>query len=163
MGPASGALITPPTPPILSPRKRSSSHQKSNIDVLARVIPDLQIALANATHPDDSPLDESQDGVDVSHHTDSSSGSGGKSMTSRDISLEEMETIKVFVRDQLGDSAYHTGMTFLKTMVCNVDMEDDEKLILEMEEIVGADGLQYLDHMFKIINTEERLQLTTST
>ena len=169
------AMVTPPIPPILSPRnnKHTSGQQKNNlplkvvpvVDSLSRVVPDLQVALAKATQPDDVHVDMACDeshntSLDVSHHTDISSG-GGHSNTSRDVSREEMETIKLFVRDQLGDSAYRTGMTFLKTMVCNVDMEDDEKLILEMEEIVGADGLQYLDHMFKIINTEERLEIST--
>ena len=138
--------VTPSILSIISPRKRSSSHPKNHlsskgvpvIDSLARVVPDLQIALANAKQPDNGPMEVNSDDIhntsDVSHHTDSSSGSND-TIASRDITREEMETLKLFVRDQLGDSAYYTGMSFLKTMVCNVDMEDDEKLILEMEEI----------------------------
>ena len=90
--------------------------------------------------------------------------------SSTDVSAEELSTLRAFLQTTLGDSAYYAGIDFLRSMVGGSDQcegegeggggggaSDDERLIAEMEEIVGEDGLQYLDSMFRVITAEDRL------
>ena len=60
----------------------------------------------------------------------------------------------------LGSEAFFEAMMFLRS-VAGVEVEssdDDDYLLLELEEIVGADGLKYLDDLFSLITLEEEIE-----
>jgi hypothetical protein len=59
----------------------------------------------------------------------------------------------------LGDEAFEKAISFLRS-VASIPLEDDnddEYLLLEMEEILGVDGLIHMDEMYTLITLEDEL------
>lgn len=67
--------------------------------------------------------------------------------------------ISLFISFFEGDDAFYQATAFLRS-VNNINIEDDNNdddyLLYEMEEIVGADGLRYLDDIFTFITLEDQ-------
>ena len=63
----------------------------------------------------------------------------------------------------LGISAFEESIMFLRSVAgADVEVEmtdDDDYLLCEMEEIVGADGLKYLDKLYALITLEAEIDL----
>ena len=148
--PRRGALPSPPT---------------SGRRALARVVPDLKVALERELEqPDTDPADDTDEGQSSHSHSFShswSSSSDRERDCERDLSSGDVASLQAYLQLKLGDTAYAAGMAYLRAMADNLDADaagdkgDDERVILEMEEIVGTGGLRYLDIMFKVIHAEE--------
>jgi len=68
------------------------------------------------------------------------------------------EELRSFLKLQLGDEAFHLAVSFsrsIATLPMEDDNTDDDYLLTEMEEILGADGLRYLDDIFTLITLED--------
>ena len=99
---------------------------------------------------------------------DSENENGIGRLKTRNEKNEELNTkiskvlkLRKSLESSLGISAFEEAVMFLRS-VAGVEVEssdDDDYLLSEMEEIVGADGLKYLDKLYALITLEEEIDI----
>lgn len=80
--------------------------------------------------------------------------------TSRKVA--EAEMLKRCLQESLGVEAFNDATNFLRTVATmqieDSNAEDDEYLLSQMEEIVGAEGLQCMEDIFALITIEDDIE-----
>ena len=77
------------------------------------------------------------------------------------ITISKVLKLRKSLQSSLGISAFEEAVMFLRS-VAGVEVEtsdDDDYLLSEMEEIIGADGLKYLDKLYALITLEEEIDI----
>lgn len=73
-----------------------------------------------------------------------------------DSPATKIEVIREYLEEKLGLGPFVKAYRFLKSI--HEMHEDDEMLLAEMEDIVGADGLQYIDIFFQLLTIEDKFE-----
>jgi hypothetical protein len=80
--------------------------------------------------------------------------------TSRKVA--EADILRRSLQVSLGVEAFNDASNFLRTVATmqieDSNTEDDEYLLSQMEEIVGAEGLQYMEEIFTLITMEDDIE-----
>lgn len=82
----------------------------------------------------------------------------GISFGEEDSPALKMEALREYLEDSLGLDKFIKAYRLLKSI--GPSDEDDDSLLSNMEQIVGVEGLQYMDTFIQLITIEERFENT---
>jgi hypothetical protein len=114
----------------------------------------------------------------ISFQLSDSYNAADEHLTSSDLMDEEylsrIAHLRAYLLNQLGEERFCAGMDFLSSIHLQKasgaasegqqqgqsdgleEEEDDEELLNDLEGVIGADGLHFLDDMFQLITLEAR-------
>jgi hypothetical protein len=80
----------------------------------------------------------------------------GIHIDSSDTPASRIEALREFLENRIGEEKFIRTYRLLRSSTAgDGDESDDDKLLLEVESIVGADGLEYIEMFYQLITMEE--------